>query len=563
MPAPLRRWFEVDQKLTLSATFQKLTLSATKALMKIPLNPLIYRFACARLRLRPLIFRLLVTLTMVSFVFFMTFLVAREQAQLDTVAAARGTLIPIIIIQGILLMLMGTGAVASGITQEKLDGVLDYQRMTPMPAWKKVLGYLFGLPIREYVLFAVTLPFLGYALIWGKVPMAAWVPFYILFFSGVWLYHMTGFAAAMITQRWRWAARIAQGLVLVLYFFLPQLSHLGIVFFEYLTIRPALAQFIVPLLTGGGDALPGFLEHLGGKRVPFFHFSIGAAVFSLLLQAGLLALFYRMIERKWNRENAPSLGKVSGSVAFAAVLLTALGNLWQRITQIGTGPVMLDAATVVALPMVYALLGLFAGLLILRVICPERQDFQRGLLRQRKFGWKRLPWWFDEASARGVALVYALSLGGLLFFIQHGVYGRMEAMGAESPVNVTPPHLWFLPLVVALTLVYFQSTREYLGDKNQLLLGLLVWVVPILLGMVLTAASLELRSVAYFLFALSPWGLVVLVGTAPVGATSLETSADVVRLAQARYFGLFFLLALVGYFQVALARWQARMGAGR
>ncbi|MCC5805853.1 MAG: hypothetical protein JJU00_05940 [Opitutales bacterium] len=524
--------------------------------MKTRLNPLILRYASARLRPRPLIFRLLATLIVVSFAFFMTFLLAREQADLDTVAAARGTLIPLIFIQGILLMLMGTGAVASGITQEKLDGVLDYQRMTPMPAWKKVLGYLFGLPVREYAMFAVTLPFLAYALIRGAVPFGAWAPFYLLFFSGVWLYHMTGFAAAMITRRWRWAARITQGMVLVLYLFLPQLSHLGIVFFEYLTVRPALAQFILPLLRGGVEAYPELLARLGDRDVPFFQWGISSAVFALILQGALIALFYRMIERKWNRESAPALGKISGSVAFFAVIFTALGNLWPRVTTIGESGPAGDIAALVAVPLVFGLLGLFAGLLILRVICPERMDFRRGLLRQRKFGWTRLPWWYDETSARACTVAFAVVLAGVLYFMQRTLYGRMGGSALDFDFSAVP--LWFLPLVCGLTLVYFHSTREYLGDKNQLLLGLLVWIAPILLGLVLTAASLELRTAAYFLFALSPWGLTILGGTAPLALVTGEAAEDLARLAQARMFGLIAMLALTLYFQARLWLWQTR-----
>ena len=63
----------------------------------------------------------------------------------------------------IILMGLGTGQVASGLARERLEQLVDYQRMTPMTPTAKILGYLFGLPIREYFLFALTLPFLAFA----------------------------------------------------------------------------------------------------------------------------------------------------------------------------------------------------------------------------------------------------------------------------------------------------------------------------------------------------------------------------------------------------------------
>ena len=64
---------------------------------------------------------------------------------------------------------MGTGSVAGGISREAADGMVDYQRLTPMTPLSKIMGYLFGLPVREYVLFATTLPFTIYCIVVGNI----------------------------------------------------------------------------------------------------------------------------------------------------------------------------------------------------------------------------------------------------------------------------------------------------------------------------------------------------------------------------------------------------------
>src|ERR1700724_978093 len=62
-------------------------------------------------------------------------------------------------LQVILLMLMGGSQVASSVAHVKETGILDFHRITPVPASVQVVGFLLGAPIREWLLFAVTLPF--------------------------------------------------------------------------------------------------------------------------------------------------------------------------------------------------------------------------------------------------------------------------------------------------------------------------------------------------------------------------------------------------------------------
>jgi hypothetical protein len=518
----------------------------------LSINPIINRFSRSRLRPRALIFWLLATLITVSFTFFITFLVARRQLDMEMVDAARKTLIPLMVIQGIILMLLGTGAVASGITQEKLDGVIDYQRMTPIHPRSKIFGYLFGLPLREYLMFAITLPFLMFAIIAGKVPLSAWLPFYMLFASSVLLYHMTGFTAAMISKRWRWSARIAQGLVIVLYFFLPQLSHLGIVFFEYLTVRPAINQYVFPLMNNSVE----FADGLGAKKVPLFHWQLNSTVFSLLIQGCLLVLFYRMIERKWNQEAAPSLGKIGGSIAFAGALILALGNMWPSITgsPLDDSPYNLELSMmmVVSLPLAYGFLAMLVGLWVLKVISPERACFQRGQMRRKKFGWHRLPFTDDNATARPFVLAYALLSGSILL----GIYFTMRKAGYYDDLPAQTWSPWKLSLTVSLTLLYFHSTREFLGGKNQMLLGLLVWIAPILLAIVITSASQDLPLLAYYALAISPWGLMIISGFYPAAALTDSDLHNMDSLLHAFIFGFLLIGGLTVYFQFKLWRWQ-------
>ena len=78
-------------------------------------------------------------------------------------------------------MFLGTGRVASITAEERESGLLDYQRMTPMNPFSKIIGYIFGIPAREYYMFFFTLPFLAHAVLvgnfhWGCLPIVRSFP---------------------------------------------------------------------------------------------------------------------------------------------------------------------------------------------------------------------------------------------------------------------------------------------------------------------------------------------------------------------------------------------------
>ena len=117
----------------------------------------------------------------------------------------RTPIFPLLILQGIILFLFGTGQVAGGMTAESDEGSVDYQRLAPMSPLAKTLGYLFGLPVREYVMFLATLPLTALSLWKGHVPAAAWLPVYGVFLLSVLLYHLTGLVSGTVVKNKRWA----------------------------------------------------------------------------------------------------------------------------------------------------------------------------------------------------------------------------------------------------------------------------------------------------------------------------------------------------------------------
>lgn len=148
-------------------------------------SPIFRRYLRSRLRPQALGAWLLVTLILAGFLYFSFRTGFRYRGQMTIADAERAAIIPLLVLQALILFFLGTGQVAAGITAEADEGTPDYQRLSPLTPLKKVMGYLFGLPVREWCLFAATLPFSAWAIWKGEVPASNWVPVYLVLISAM------------------------------------------------------------------------------------------------------------------------------------------------------------------------------------------------------------------------------------------------------------------------------------------------------------------------------------------------------------------------------------------
>ena len=202
------------------------------------INPLVTKGYRERVRLKHALTWGVVVIVVSGFIYAITYFVGTIQANLDAIDSHKLALAALLVLQAIILMLIGTGSVATGVVQERSSGVLDYQRMTPMSPTSKIFGYLFGLPAREYLLAALVMPFIIVAAISSQVSFVNLLQLYIVGMTSVWLYHMMGMVAGIVAPR-PWKAGVAtQAMVLITYFVLPLLGTVG---FHFLSLPHAAA----------------------------------------------------------------------------------------------------------------------------------------------------------------------------------------------------------------------------------------------------------------------------------------------------------------------------------
>lgn len=474
-------------------------------------NPIFRRYCQSRLRPRGLGVSLLITVLLAGFIvaFVSSIGVRNHMTPLD---AARSGIIPLLVMQGVILFIFGTAQVAGGMTAERDEGVIDYQRLVPMSPLSKVLGYLFGLPVREYVMFFATVPFTAWLLWRGQVPWDVWLPLYGVVFTSTLLYHFTGLLTGTVARNRRWAFLSSITLVFCLYTIIPQMAKFGLVFFKYLTITPVFEESLPGLLPVSVGAAVKTVQQLA-PTVRFFNLDFSEAVFTWFSQGGLILTFVVMLCRKWRRSESHLLGKLWATGFFLWIQILLLGNALPLIdpgnlfpSRAFTRMVRLlpdwapKPAEAVGMSGLYGLVTLLLIFLLAGIITPSSEHQIRGWRRARKQGMSTLPRLADAATAFWFVLVMAIvGAAGWFLFTKALVESRWFP-GHEVPLRT----FGFFAAVMLTGGIGYQALLEAKGGRALMLTTILVGVVPLLAGTVLGAISDRMIPLASWLIGISP-----------------------------------------------------------
>ncbi|RNC81918.1 MAG: hypothetical protein ED559_09075 [Phycisphaera sp.] len=459
------------------------------------MNPLWVKGFRERCRPKHLLSWGTIWLTLATFVFLVTYITMVEREVSTKAEAAKAALPGILVIQAVILMLFGTGAVASGISQERDEDLVSYIRMTPMSPFQKVIGYLFGLPAREYILFASTLPLVVIIVAISGFSIITLLHFYLVFFTSVIVYHMTALVVGMVSPKPRLASLMSMGLVVVLYFALPNLSRVGITFFEFLTIRPTFFGLIQQELPA---ALRARAESSGidtFRPVPFFQTSIQPTVYTLMVQGFLIASMFSIVHRKWRDESCLLLSKPSGLAVFTGITLFTLASFWAVVAQDSAysrlfeplgieGPVERAPVSFFFLMMTCLLI---IGVSYVATVCsitPTRDQSRNGIRLAQKLGRNRLPWNSDAASSLPAAVVMLLVVltSGIAVVNLAISKGDYMTSGPQVPQTIA-----FVLLIFAVG-VFIQGIAESTSIRVFGVTVFLVWMIPFFAMVIMVAA---------------------------------------------------------------------------
>ena len=369
-----------------------------------------------------------------------------------------------------------------------------------MSPGSKIIGMLIGLPIREYFMFAVTMPFVIYAAWVGGVPFIVLLKFYLVFISSALVYHMTGLAAGMVVDKpWR-AGTVSQGLIVVLYLFLPQVSHFGFTFFEFLTARPVFYGLVEQHILYASNWVEVVqsqmdqMKHAKYKAVPFYGTTLPPTLFSLVVQAYALISLYVIVHRKWQSETRLPFSKGYALLFFAVAQLFLVGSILPVLrddhlfTQLAAAygnrdPVNSPKRTIMfVIFLINLCVSGCASVLTVYLCTSSWYQSVAGLRRSIRRGANRLAWTDDAATSLPVAAACFL-MSWLSFIAVYQTASSAGRLAVENPMAEV-----ILPLLIfAAVLITVQQIVEQFSERVFVMLLFGAWLVPVLVFIIVGA----------------------------------------------------------------------------
>ncbi|GEM_PF-1568930 len=456
-------------------------------------NPIIRMQMRRKLRKKSVIVWGLLTLIPSLFIFLNTynatnyteFNASPEEIETAKLLALKACFLPIFFVQAFILLFVGTGTVAGNFAEEKESGLIDYHRMTPMSPAAKIVGFVLGLPCREYLMAMLTLPFTLIAVLGGKLPLPKVVLVYVILLCLALTYHLTAMASGMLAKKPRMASWFSRILVILLYTFLPVISHIGLSVFGYVTFLPTLyGLFQIELkdtfMFRGNEQVQFF------EVVPFYFWKLPPVLFTFLILGLMMSVFAFMLLRKWQKDTYHPFTKRFAIGVFAVIQILVIGSLIPILLGEQRSDIvnwMSPSEIYGMVQFLHLLISLGISILLIHLITPTRHTLQNGLRRARKHKLSKIPFNWDSASSFPACSSFIAM--GILFCLVLQYIARTELN--LSPKNFALPRI-ILPLVLfSSMMLYLQASRTLWSKAGYFGFLALFWLVPLLCGMTLSA----------------------------------------------------------------------------
>ena len=369
---------------------------------------------------------------------------------------AFGTLLGL---QSIILAIIGASQVSTAVGGARESGILDFHRVSPLSPLAVTLGFFFGAPVREYLLFALTVPFTLICAANEAPSLGGLLQTMVVLFLGAWLLQALSLFTALSIKK----PKGAKGIVGV-FIFLIVFSGQGII---------ALSR---------ASAFVG-----ASPKFRFFGIELPWLVFVLLY--GLPTLFFLLLAsvRKMQSERAHAFTKPEALACLAVQATLILGAVWA-----------LEDVEFLTLIVLYLLVVVACVLTV--TITPNLGEFTKGARRAERLGLKHLRYWNDLSLNRVTVMAYCLIvLAGstVAWNFVEGPHARGIGL-ALNPFGAPAAASYSISIAVGvLTVAYVGLALQFFTlaapKRGATLMGLflfITWLVPGVLGLIAGVARI-------------------------------------------------------------------------
>lgn len=447
-------------------------------------NFLLARFVRSRLRLKQIIpvfgFCLIVYLVITAG----TALIVSGSAALSfrnlshfwTKQTGRSMFNLLLVAQFIIMYVVGSNQIIATVVEDRRNGIMDFHRLTPQSSLSLVTGYVLGGPLREYLLFAMSLPFTFLAVIMGKIPVFTTLSFYLVFLMGTIFFNLCALLAGLVVKKNRYVIGIILILMVISFMLVPMFVKTGFSLLLHLTPFPTFLHLL--FTTFSLEQAAEALININFTTVDFYSVNVPVALFNVGIL--VLASVFMMVAlcRKLHHEPAPAFSRTHTAGLFLAVMLLALGNAWTKLGETGT-------QRFITMILMEGLLFLFV--LLAETITPSALTYCKAVQRARKQGRTYLKPWCDEASNIGVTIVLVTVISIFCALLMMRIGPQWSSENDILTVNEIVPAF----LLVVFAMVAYASLKEYTefawpgSERNYFALFLFViWILPLVAGMI-------------------------------------------------------------------------------
>jgi hypothetical protein len=422
-------------------------------------NPILVKHVRSRLRVQPLV-------TSIVVVQVLCLCIAWSGFQLDSFATG-GAFGLLYSLQAIILVIMGANQAATAVGGARASGILDFHRVSPVSPPAMTLGFFFGAPIREYVLFASTLPFSALCLAFGTPSVHGFVQLMIVLLGAAWLFQGLAVLNALLS-RLRTSSRGVVGVIVFVLIF-GSYGWMGL---------------------GRSAALVDY-----GWRLTFFGISVPWLAVVLIYLSAILFFIYLACVRRMTSDRIHPLTKSQGIAAIATLAVLVLGGIWKQGE--------FELLNVIALYVMVAF-----AIVMLAMVTPTSAEYSKGLWRALKQGRKHLPPWDDLALNR---VFLAIACGIVL--VAATIAWRASPVADPAAAR---PFMSLFPLAIAtgvLVVAYFGLALQFFlirfGSRGPMYFGLflfLAWILPVVAGTIGLMAAMRMNdaSTSQVIYSISP-----------------------------------------------------------
>lgn len=391
----------------------------------------------------------------------------------------------ILVIQGLLVVVKGTFSVATGVAREANEGMIEAERLSPLPTGHKVTGQLFGLPLLEVVLALLLLPWAALSAWFGGLSPAMIGKVYLIFATSAVFHHAVGLVAGTLIRQKILAGTLSQVLILLLHFILPSLGGLGIGLISHLGTEAAIVHEVVAAMPhlAGPD---GWIETgLARDAVSFYQWDVAVSGYHWLITLSALAALVLMLFRHWEDPKSQWLGKVGTLVLTLWILLLTCGELLPPFWR-GEGLADSAAAFDLKLKSGYlfggnSLVGISVWISGFAVVLGLCNLLLTGALVPSVEARKRVkhrggaPWWSDGRSAVPWVILLSLLTAAAWSWVTGVLLGETPDLGG---IRVSLPDALWVAASMLVPALACHGVALWKGWKVALSGVFLFWLVP-------------------------------------------------------------------------------------